>query len=72
MPDNWQRNRDIQNAAAQIVAGADPAIAGMKKGDQVRALLQLRQRLAAETGCSLDTTARHITLGGVLRRLAGR
>jgi len=69
--DNWERNRIISEAAKRILAGADPAILKMKRSQQAQATLALRRKLQAETGCSLDTTIRHINLSLVLRSLRG-
>lgn len=62
MADNWKRNQIIAEAARRIISQADPAIVAMGHANRNRALLELRRQLARETGCSLDTAARHIGL----------
>ena len=67
MSDNWKRNQIISEAAWRIISQA-PNIEGLNHANRNRALLELRRKLARETGCSLDTAARHIGLRSLLSR----
>lgn len=67
MSDNWKRNQAISEAARRIVSQA-PDISPMSHANRNRALLELRRKLAKETGCTLDTAARHIGLRSLLSR----
>ena len=72
MRNNWERNRIIRKAVPKILETADSTILNMKRGSQVMAVLELRHKLAEETGCDFDTTGRHLTLRSVLRFLQKR
>ena len=67
MSDNWKRNHFLSEAAQRIISQA-PNIEGLNHANRNRALLELRRKLARETGCSLDTAARHIGLRSLLSR----
>ena len=67
MADNWKRNQIIKEAAQRIISNAED-ISQMSHANRARTLLRLRKTLSLETGCSLDTAARHIGLRSLLGR----
>jgi len=68
--DNWQRNKYISVAAKRILENSRPPASVGGRRAQHNYIQQMRRQLSDETGCSIDTAARHIG-AAVWRRTHG-